>query len=146
MITLKEKQAKERAKKNIENFLRELDAQIPGDSDEIYLEGFYSNISQRTWLARTLNEYDERKYQIKQKLKMFSEQIELEQKNGFGYLTSLKKREINVIRRFEAEQLVDGARLGPEDSKELLIPVVCRIYRRGGFGIPKRYQHHHSQK
>ncbi len=140
MITLKEKQAKKRAQRNIEIFLEELDAQIPKDADEIYSNNYYSNLFQQVWVVRMLNEYDERKEQAKIELNDFLTQIDLEKKNGFRYLTPLRKRAINIKRKFEAEQIVDNAHLGPEDSNELLVPVVSKIYQRGGFDIPKRYR------
>lgn len=146
MTTLTEKQVKKRAKKNIENFLKELDAQIPEDSEEIYSDNYYSNLFQSVWIARMLNEYDKRKEQAKKELSSFLEQIELEGENGFKYLSNKRKREVNEERKYQAEKIVINARLGPDDVSTLLVPVVHEIYRRGGFGILGRYKHHHSQK
>lgn len=132
--------AQKRAEENIERFLRELDAQIPEDSEEIHSNNYYSNIFQSVWLVRVLNEYDERKQQAKKELSSFLKQIELEGENGFQYLSNKRRREVNIKRRYQAEDIVINARLGPEDISELLIPIVCKIYRRGGFDILKRYR------
>jgi len=137
---INKRSAKKRAEENIERFLRELYAQIPEDSEEIHSNNYYSDIFQSVWLVRTLNEYDERKQQAKKELSSFSEQIELERVNGFKRLSSQKKYEVNEIRRFEAEKIVMNANLGINDTTDLLIPIVLKIYKRGGFNTLNKYK------
>jgi len=137
---INKRSAKKRAEENIERFLRELYAQIPEDSEEIHSNNYYSDIFQSVWLVRTLNEYDERKQQAKKELSSFSEQIELERVNGFKRLSSQEKYEVNEIRRFEAEKIVMNANLGINDTTDLLIPIVLKIYKRGGFNTLNKYK------
>lgn len=143
MLKLSRKKAiQERADKNLRKFLRELDAQTPDDFDDIFGERhYYSNLSEKLRIARMLDEYDERKEKARRQLSSLLREIGLEQKNGFKNLSSQERQVLNEKRRYEAEAIVMQAGLGREDSGELLVPVVYRIYQRKKFYNPQGYKH-----
>jgi len=131
--TIIEKRAEKDAKKDIENFLRLLDAENPQDSDDIYSDNYYSEIFERTQIAKMINEYDSRREQARKELNIRLRKSIEEARNGFKYKSLEQKYSRVGEGKQELEGVLKKAGLRKEDAKNLLVPALCKLYRIFGF-------------
>lgn len=131
-LTMKTKKTKI-AEKNIEKFLRILDAESSEDADDIYLDSYFSNIFERKCMAELLNEYDSRKRQTQKDIKAILKKSIEKSRNGFRYLNREQKYSKISEGRYELEEVLRNSRLGQKDAKALLVPALCKFYRIYGF-------------
>ena len=125
-----------RAERNLEIFLKELDAQnyeqFDIDEDEI---DYSANIFCKTWIDVLLADYNKRKRKARIKLSNLLKEIKKERKDGFKDLKPQQIYELNEKKRIDAERIVFDAELGNKDTKELIIPVLRQIYGKKAFYI-----------
>lgn len=126
-----EERAKARAQENLENLLKELDKK---DKKDPYIGDPYADeYSHKTYegeIVKILADYDERKRQAKEKLRVLRREARIEARDGFVHLSREKKYKIIGRRRYEVERIVTEAHLGSKDTRKLLVPNVNKLYNK----------------
>lgn len=121
------RKARRKAKKNIENFLKELDKIGTKEED---LEEFAPKAYEGE-VIKILDDYDSRRENVSIKWEELMAKAKTGAKDGYMKLGEEEKYKVCVKRRCEAEKILQKAHLGPQDTNSLkveLVNIITEIY------------------
>lgn len=115
-----QERAKEKARKNIENFLKDIDEL---DKKDPYIKDpFKDEYDKKIYDEETikiLDDYGKRKSNVMPQWKELKAKARIEARNGYLSLTEEEKYEVFIKRRIEAEKILQEAHLGHKDAIKL---------------------------